>query len=888
MGLFKALLLGLVIASVALSFIPSYGADYSIFFTTRASASSIIINEVMFDPIETELSGEWVELHNPTDISIDVTGWALSDQESSVDFIFPTMLFPAGGYALVHVCAGQNSTEFINGTAEFFMGKSSTLLSNTGDDVLLSDSGGSTVDFMSYGQWDGGSVEPPPPDFNYTHSNATAQEGFSLARVGNDFVASVPTPLYPNGDGSVPGLLLIAVHYYAWGDNEFVTLHNPLACDIDISSWYITDLEGKIAFPLGTVIPSGGNLTVAQNASNYLIQTLALPDFEYTDTHPSVREMENIGSVPALANSGDELFLLNNFGSHVDAFCYGDSSYAGPGWDSNPMQNLPQGRVAKRYLADGYTDTNSSADWENIRQYVIGQSDFHDAVFPTAGALTVFASPDSSFQTISGAIDNATESIWLTLYEFTSYPLAERILRAMGRGVEVRLFLEGSPVEGISPNELFIARKIVEAGGQVRIMTSDTDEGIYARYSYVHAKYAVIDSDSLLIMSENWGLSGIPLPGTAGNRGWGAFISDPGIAGYFSEVFLEDWNPERSDSVAFDAYHPLWGAGVNSTFTTSQFNVAYPPMAISSQSKIIPVLAPDTSLSQGTILGTLDSADERVLVQEFYIYKHWGDRVSGSVETTPNLYLESVIDAARRGCQVRILLDSIYYNVMEDDPIDNDDTVAYVNGIAAAEGLDMQAKLVDLDEHGFDKIHNKGLIADDSVLISSINWNLNSATRNRESGVIIQNKEAADYFSKIFFFDWIDDLTPPFAHFRAADAYQVGTAVQLNASTSSDNVGITNYTWHLDGEPVCHSLHFVHQFESVGSYDVNLTVRDAWGNAASYHQTINITEDAPAEETGDGVSQDTADTSLNIMIAVLLMIPIFIFVAILLVARMRR
>jgi PKD repeat protein len=285
----------------------------------------------------------------------------------------------------------------------------------------------------------------------------------------------------------------------------------------------------------------------------------------------------------------------------------------------------------------------------------------------------------------------------------------------------------------------------------------------------------------------------------------------------------------------------------------------------------------------------LESASGRVLVQEFYIYKHWGDRSTGSVGTTPNLYLESVIDAARRGCQVRVLLDSTYYNVDEDDPIDNDNTVDYINGIAAAEGLDMEAKLVNLDEHGFDKVHNKGLVADDSVLISSINWNLNSVTRNRESGIIIENAEAADYFAAIFDHDWIDDLTPPFAHFRAADAYQVNVTVRLNATTSSDNVGITNYTWKLDGATVCHDLHYNHAFEVPGQYLVSLTVRDAWGNSASYERAINVTLTSPAD--GSTEEQDhgpAGDDTFHIMIAVLLLVPIFIFAAILVVARIRR
>ena len=120
---------------------------------TRAVQGSLAINEVMYDPLGTELDGEWVELHNPGALAIDMTNWTLSDQEGGVDFTFPALDFPPGGFALIHIRSGQNSTAFINGTAEFFMWKTSTVLSNNGDDVLLANSTGATMDFISYGQW---------------------------------------------------------------------------------------------------------------------------------------------------------------------------------------------------------------------------------------------------------------------------------------------------------------------------------------------------------------------------------------------------------------------------------------------------------------------------------------------------------------------------------------------------------------------------------------------------------------------------------------------------------------------------------------------------------------------------------------------------------------
>jgi phosphatidylserine/phosphatidylglycerophosphate/cardiolipin synthase-like enzyme len=74
--------------------------------------------------------------------------------------------------------------------------------------------------------------------------------------------------------------------------------------------------------------------------------------------------------------------------------------------------------------------------------------------------------------------------------------------------------------------------------------------------------------------------------------------------------------------------------------------------------------------------------------------------------------------------------------------------------VAAAENLDLEAELADLNGLGLVKIHNKGLIVDDrKVVITSLNWNANSI-HNREAGVIIENDEIASFFTAAFFHDW--------------------------------------------------------------------------------------------------------------------------------------
>ena len=109
---------------------------------------------------------------------------------------------------------------------------------------------------------------------------------------------------------------------------------------------------------------------------------------------------------------------------------------------------------------------------------------------------------------------------------------------------------------------------------------------------------------------------------------------------------------------------------------------------------------------------------------------------------------------ARSGVSVRLLLDSTYYNMDEEKSVSNYHTIMYVNGIAEKEGIPIEAGAIDLDEKGLAKMHNKGMIIDDSVvLVSSINWNENSVMRNREVGLLISG-EAAGYYAAVFESDW--------------------------------------------------------------------------------------------------------------------------------------
>ena len=72
------------------------------------------------------------------------------------------------------------------------------------------------------------------------------------------------------------------------------------------------------------------------------------------------------------------------------------------------------------------------------------------------------------------------------------------------------------------------------------------------------------------------------------------------------------------------------------------------------------------------------------------------------------------------------------------------ETIDYISSKASYR--DIETKL-----YTTEKLHSKLLIADNTVFLSSINWNQNSIENNREIGIIFQD---SGFFAKEFEKDW--------------------------------------------------------------------------------------------------------------------------------------
>ncbi len=792
---------------------------------------TIVLNEVVYNPRGSEVEGEWIELFNNGD-SVNIGDWTITDQDNWI-FQFPSLAVPRECYIVLHIGPGIPDSEFSDCVAHLYANKTTPRLNNAGDDLLLQDGQGAAIDFFSYGS--GSGLDHPPPDIEWTEPATEVPEGYSSSVFPNGYdedsqdswLQSNPSPGETNGDLSDVSseVKLTEVYYNAHRDNEYVAIKNFSPSNIDISGWQITDLEGRVAFPSNTVISPHGTFWVTRNSTSFLEDALFQAHFQYESGE--VPSMVVVDNIPMLNNDGDEVLLLDDHGRVVDAFVYGFSEYDELGWEGDPVEVLMKGRIAKRQV-----DTNSSEDWEGMREYGIGQSDFSSDVITFEGSVETFSSPDTSFGILVREIDEAENDIAVSVYEFTNSQIANALLSALARDVSVRLLLEGSPVGGMKTTESEVLDVLSQNGAKIRLLRGDESQEVYSRYTFNHGKYALIDDSTTVICSENWGESGMPVNNRTGNRGWGVVIQSQEVHDYFENVFESDWNPQSRDSVLYEQVRTgmLTTEPEEDIPTTYEYVGGFPSFLKTGTFSVRPAISPDTTLDETTIIHMIRSANEELLVEQFYIRPHWG-----SDTATMNPYLQEVVEAARRGVHVHVLLDSSWYNTEHNDPYDNDNVIEYLNDLEEGEGLPIEAKLIDSNSHGYLKLHNKGLIADGkAVLISSINWNKNSIASNREIGIIVYDEDVASFYRELFFYDWKDDVTSPVADAGGDRTIVLSEEVLLDGTGSFDDMGIVNFSWDLDGDGRFegYGSEITKAYDATGNHTVILRVEDAWGNSA--------------------------------------------------------
>ncbi len=239
------------------------------------------------------------------------------------------------------------------------------------------------------------------------------------------------------------------------------------------------------------------------------------------------------------------------------------------------------------------------------------------------------------------------------------------------------MLFEGSPL-GVNTNtELRMMKALQNAGAEIHIINSDT----HARYSYVHAKYAVIDGTTTVVTSENWTEGNI---GTGGNRGWGAVIESEEFAGYYTKVFENDFSTMYGDVVTLDEAFP--------TIEPLELEYTEPGecVTVSYTAAVSPVFSPDNSYD--SMRAFISSAEERLYVEQMDL----ASDLASSTGDTPIAWMQQ---RALQGTDTRFILDA-----STSDGGTNRQAVELLNVTTRIDSVAVDGR------EGFSLIHNKGVI----------------------------------------------------------------------------------------------------------------------------------------------------------------------------------
>lgn len=567
--------------------------------------------------------------------------------------------------------------------------------------------------------------------------------------------------------------------------DEAVLLLNGSLQSVDLSGWKLCKMGTagwSCANLPATELAPQRRLWVTRNSDAFRASFGFAPDYV-------------LSGWPLLTNSGDEVVLLDASGSVHDALVYKNGSTGIEGWSGQAVWPYlgsstfaEAGQILYRIPHEisglPYADTDTAADWaqrqdnpwlgRRVRYPGWDVERFFRPALATSGTVTVGVAPDNAYQVVLEHISSAQRTIEAELYTLESYPLAMALVEKARQGVSVTLLLEGNPAGGMSYQELWACQQLHATGsGRCYFMVNSQEPRIYDRYTFVHAKFIIVDGERLLVSSQNLTHTGLPgddkTNGTGGSRGAVLVTDAQPVVARASEIFSADCDPAaHSDIVLWSIDNPLGYGPPPAGFTPDQgsdwitYTVQFTQPLVTVGDWFELITAPESALRTfDALLGLVARAGrgDRVYVEQLYEYPHWGDATSA-----PNLRLESYIAAARRGATVRILLNGGKFDIEGFSLTNNVEAAAYVNTIAQNEGLDLSAHLGDPTHYG---IHNKMVLVDLGVRgkyvhVGSINGSETSSKVNREMALQVRSAPLFDYLYRVFEYDW--NYQPPLRH----------------------------------------------------------------------------------------------------------------------------
>ena len=314
----------------------------------------LLLIEIFPNPTGKEPEGEWIEIYNPSQSAIPLSGVKIGD-ETSRGGKEGMLRFPDGYYIKANdvLVIANNGNAFrvqYGFPPDFEMedsdvgvpnllpydswGGEKVQLSNSGDEVILLDPWDQIVDSIGYGNAknsgldspvqspkEGHSLERYPPERDRDKASDWREK--ETGSPGN-IDRSPPTQVIPPSPSPIPtqkpspyptftptleipsptpvwvDLLFTEVMFNPTGEEpggEWFEIFNPEDIELPLRGVKVGDAaisgdpEGMYTFPIEEMIPSGGIILVANRGDSFETQYGFYPDYELINTDPSVKDL---------------------------------------------------------------------------------------------------------------------------------------------------------------------------------------------------------------------------------------------------------------------------------------------------------------------------------------------------------------------------------------------------------------------------------------------------------------------------------------------------------------------------------------------------------------------------------------------------------------------
>jgi len=338
---------------------------------TPAGLRSAIINEVAWAGTASGLSDdEWIELYNPGNTPINLTGWNLKAADGTPDIVLSGSI-PAGGYFLLERGANLSDDTAVSDLPadQIYTGNA---LSNSGEELTLLDGSNEIIDTANGngGSWPAGSSSTygtmernsgTADSDSAWHTNTGTKKNGENAN-GGDILG---TPKHDNSSGPTPTPArtptktrtptpfpidprpiineILPRPGFDWNQDgrvdvfdEFIEIKNLSPIDINLSGWILDDEENTGSSPF--VLPDVA-LKPGQRRVFYGLQTNIL-----------------------LSDGGDSVRLIHPNGKIYDSYTYSIAKNA-----DNSICRLPDGNVYGAW----YEDCTPTPNLINTRDGVV-------------------------------------------------------------------------------------------------------------------------------------------------------------------------------------------------------------------------------------------------------------------------------------------------------------------------------------------------------------------------------------------------------------------------------------------------------------------------------------------------------------------------------------